>query len=264
MDYGAALRAALPAGGIGERLYVYDSLESTNTMAGELAGAGAPEGTLVVADQQTAGRGRRGARWHTPAGEAIAMSLILRPAAAGLCWTGVGAVGIVQGLASLGFRTRVKWPNDVLLEGRKVAGVLAEAVWEGERLASLVLGIGINVGQGSAPEDDQVDYPATSLEASAGAPIDRPTIVAAVVGALDRLRPSVAAGTFIPTWEGLLAFRDQGVSVETASGPVAGILKGLGPEGEAVLEGADGSRVLAGSEAWSLRPLGGRSTTVSA
>jgi BirA family biotin operon repressor/biotin-[acetyl-CoA-carboxylase] ligase len=263
MEYGAALRAAIPAGGIGERLYVYATLGSTNSRAAELARMGAPEGTLVVADQQTAGRGRRGATWHTPAGEAIAMSLILRPPSTGLRWTGLGAVAVVQGLASQGVQTWVKWPNDVLLNGRKVAGVLAEAAWEGGALASIVLGIGINVGRRSAPGDDQVDYPATSLEAAIGARIDRPGIVAAVITAIDKLQRQVETQAFVGVWEGLLAFRDERVRVETSGGPMDGILRGLGPDGEAVLEDVSGFTTRAGADAWGLRPLGDGGTVSS-
>lgn len=183
------------------------------------------------------------------------MSLILRPSSASLRWTGLGAVAVVEGLNSLGIRTWIKWPNDVLLEGRKVAGVLAEAVWEGGALASIVLGIGINVGRMSAPADDQVDYPATSLEAAPGARLNRPEIAAAVIRAIDRLQRRVETQSFVRVWEDLLAFRDEWVRVETATGSVEGILKGLGPDGEALLELVDGSRTGVGSDAWGVRPL---------
>lgn len=253
MEYGEKLRAVLPAGGSGGQLYVYASLGSTNTRAGELAQGGAPEGTLVVADQQTGGRGRRGAKWHTPPGKAIAMSLVLRPPVAGLEWTGLGSVALVEALAAFGVEARIKWPNDVLASDRKVAGILAEAAWDGARLDHVILGIGVNVGRGAAPDASQVDYPATDLESATGNAIDRVLLLAEVVRSIDRWRPMVPSPTFLGAWDRALAFKGEWIKLETDAGSILGRLTGLGPEGEAVIEQKDGATLVLGSEAWGLR-----------
>lgn len=253
MEYGEKLRAVLPAGGSGGQLYVYASLGSTNTRAGELAQGGAPEGTLVVADQQTGGRGRRGAKWHTPPGKAIAMSLVLRPPVAGLEWTGLGSVALVEALAAFGVEARIKWPNDVLASDRKVAGILAEAAWDGARLDHVILGIGVNVGRGAAPDASQVDYPATDLESATGNAIDRVLLLAEVVRSIDRWRPKVPSPAFLRAWDRALAFKGEWIELNTDAGTIQGTLTGLGPEGEAVIEQEDGASLVLGSAAWGLR-----------
>lgn len=257
MGYAEDLRAVIPAGASGEVLYVYASIDSTNSRAAELARDGAPAGTLVVADHQTRGRGRRGARWTTPPGEAIAMSLILRPESASLRWTGLGALAVVEALAAMDVAGSVKWPNDVVLGGRKVAGVLAEVVWDGDRLAFLILGIGVNVGRGAAPPDSEVEFPATSVEREAGRRIDRVALTAEIVRKIDAWAPRVGTAAFLRRWEAVLAFRGERVRLSTPSGDVVGLLRGLGNDGEAAIETADGSILSAGPDAVGLRPAGG-------
>lgn len=129
-------------------LHYYPSVDSTNTRARRLAEAGAPEGTAVLADRQTEGRGRRGRRWHSPSG-GLYLSVVLRPPAGpervallGL----VGALAVSRALeACCHFPALIKWPNDVIIQGRKVAGILAEVAADPEWVHHAVLGIGINV-----------------------------------------------------------------------------------------------------------------------
>ena len=152
---GDELRSILPAGGLSDELHFYASIGSTNDRAKELAQGGAPEGTLVVADEQTAGRGRAGRSWFSPAGAGLAFSVVLRPAASrpeaiGV-WTALGALATRAALLRLGTSPTIKWPNDVLLKRGKVAGVLAEAVWEDNAVTSVVIGIGGNVRPESVP-----------------------------------------------------------------------------------------------------------------
>ena len=125
-------------------------------VAHALAEQGAPAGTLVLADEQTAGRGRQGRRWHSPAGAGIWLGVILRPAVA----APGGVLPIRAGLAleaalretAPGLAPRLKWPNDLLLGGAKAAGILCEARWQGDRLGWVVVGIGVNV-QGPVPAE---------------------------------------------------------------------------------------------------------------
>jgi BirA family transcriptional regulator, biotin operon repressor / biotin---[acetyl-CoA-carboxylase] ligase len=143
---------------------------STNDLALEWAQAGAPDWALVVADAQTAGRGRGDRRWVTEPGGALAFSLVLRPtpAEAGCFprFTALAALGLVNALSGLGLAAQIKWPNDVLLAGRKVAGVLVEADWQAARVEAAVIGLGVNVSPGSVPPVHTLRYPATAVELS--------------------------------------------------------------------------------------------------
>jgi len=135
---------------------------STNQVAGDRARAGAPDGLLVVADHQTAGRGRLDRTWETPAGAAITFSLVLRPTVPATSWPWLPLLTghtVAKALAALGYDAKVKWPNDVLIDGRKVAGILVERVETGSGPAAVV-GVGINV---LTPADELPVPTATSL-----------------------------------------------------------------------------------------------------
>jgi BirA family biotin operon repressor/biotin-[acetyl-CoA-carboxylase] ligase len=256
MEIGEELRAWLPAGGFGQELYAFAALDSTNTTAAELAQDGTPEGTLVVADYQRRGRGRGGSRWETPPGTAVAMTLVLRPAIGHpLRWTGLGALAVTDGLEQEGLAARIKWPNDVLLGGRKVAGILAEAAWDGDRLRYLVLGIGVNVSAGSVPHEG-LAFPATHVEEYARRAISRPRLISSIVRSLARWYAGLGSWEFLQTWEDRLAFKGERVRVELAQAVIEGKLLGLGPEGEARLLLDDGREVSCAGEARSLRPVG--------
>jgi BirA family biotin operon repressor/biotin-[acetyl-CoA-carboxylase] ligase len=255
MNWGGDLRAWLPAGEFGQVLYAFDTVDSTNTVAARLAQAGAAEGTLVVADHQTAGRGRGGTRWETAAGTGIAMSVVLRPKIDHpLRWTGLGALAVVDGLRQEGLTAEIKWPNDVLLGGRKVAGILAEAAWEGDQLQFLVLGIGVNVARGSVPLDG-LGLPATSIEEQLGRVIDRARLIAAIMYSLKSWNGRLESPGFIAAWEAILAFKGRMVQVDEGGGSLAGRLQGLGAGGEVRLLLRDGTEVLCGGAGKSLRPV---------
>jgi BirA family biotin operon repressor/biotin-[acetyl-CoA-carboxylase] ligase len=145
----------------------------------------APEGTIVVAGEQTEGRGRLGRRWLAPAGRSLLCSLQLRPEVRGERLpelTGVAARACAEAIAELtGLEPQLKFPNDVLLGGRKVAGVLAEA-----REGRVVLGIGVNVNLAEAELPREVDRPATSLLVEAGRELDRAELLAELLARLER------------------------------------------------------------------------------
>ena len=255
MDFAVELRATLPAGGFGEILYVYRSLGSTNTRAIELAAAGAVEGTLVIADHQTRGRGRGRARWHSPQGSAVAMSLILRPASVfGLRWSGLGALAVLEALGEESLSAWIKWPNDVLLGGRKVAGVLVEGAWEGDRPLYVVLGIGVNVGARSARQGGRSAFPATSVEGEARRVVSRSLLIAGILRSLQKWHTRIATDAFLKAWGDSLAFNGERVQVGSRHELIEGRLVGLGPEGEARIGMDSGETVLAGGDASRLRP----------
>lgn len=227
-----AALSAIPLGG----LRVFQTVASTNDEALAWASAGAPDMSLVVADEQTAGRGRLGRRWSTPAGCALALSLIVRGAVAGSGslgrLSGYGAVAVAEACETLGGMACIKWPNDVLLRNGKVAGVLVEASWSGNTLDGAVVGIGINVLGASAPQAALLRYPATSLEASLEETPDRLQVLGLVVTALTEWRQRLESDAFMRCWTDRLAFRGQDVVVtREGAEPIRGILDGLDADG---------------------------------
>ena len=161
------LRKALsniPLGG----LRYLEKTGSTNDVALAWAADGAPDLALVIAGEQTAGRGRGNHTWFTAPRAALAFSLIFRPLPAEELVTPLfsvlGALAVCEVLAVQGFHPEIKWPNDVLLSRKKVCGVLAESIWAGTKVDSLVLGIGLNITHEALPPPDQLDFPATCLE----------------------------------------------------------------------------------------------------
>lgn len=232
-----AALSALPLGG----LRFYNSVGSTNDAAHAWVSRGAPDLSLVVADEQTAGRGRAGRKWFTPAGSALAFSLILRPRAVDVGHasrlSGLGALALAEACLSFGLQPAIKWPNDVLLADRKVGGVLVESVWSGTALEASVLGVGMNVLTPSVPPESEVSYPATSIESELGHPLDRIAVLNEILLALIRWRENLGTADFIRRWDGLLAFRGQEVTVAgTDAEPVTGTLLGLDSDGGARLE----------------------------
>lgn len=160
-------------------LLYFDSVESTNTLAQAWLTRDAVHGAVVVADEQRSGRGRMGRHWITPPGSAIAMSIVLRlPAENAARATMIGAVAVAEACETAGARdVGIKWANDVQIAGRKVCGVLPEAVWEKGKLLGVVLGIGVNI---RIPFSGELQDSATSLELHTAGRVDRADFAAAV------------------------------------------------------------------------------------
>jgi BirA family biotin operon repressor/biotin-[acetyl-CoA-carboxylase] ligase len=219
------LEAALVDLSLGAVRY-FDRLGSTNDEAARWAVEGAPDLALVVADEQTAGRGRAGRHWYTPPGVALAFSLVLYPTCADdpliSRMTALGALAVCETLRNhYDLPAQIKWPNDVLLDRRKVAGVLVEAQWTGESLNSFILGIGINVAPASVygarahaeAHAAELRFPATCVESALRRPVDRLELLHSVLVELLRWRSCLAESAFIRTWEANLAFRGEWVHV---------------------------------------------------
>lgn len=254
------LRANLPLAGLGTPMYFYPSIGSTNDRAAELAEEGAPEGTLVVAEGQTAGRGRGGRPWFTPPGVALAFSLVLRPSDLSVEALGslsaLGALAVVEGLRSTGVAAWIKWPNDVLIEGGKVAGVLVEASWLGGSLAFAVLGIGVNVRPGAIPPAGRLEFPATCVEAALGRRVDRQRLLASIVAGVARWYPRLGSQEIVQAWEDRLAYRGQMVAVVGPGGEEQrGRLLGLSASGSLRLESEEGALRHIGERSVHLRPI---------
>jgi BirA family biotin operon repressor/biotin-[acetyl-CoA-carboxylase] ligase len=185
--------AALATRWLGRRYDWHAVCGSTSDLCAERARAGAPAGLVVAADAQTGGRGRMGRSWHSPAGENLYLSLLLRPArpAAEIPpLTLLAGAAVARALAPMGVSPRLKWPNDVqLVDGDdrrlKLAGVLTEMVSAGNRVEHVVVGVGINVNATSFPAE--LAGRATSLRAALGRAVDRAEVLAAVLNAFEPL-----------------------------------------------------------------------------
>lgn len=201
---GKDLTAALKTEKMGRPLYFYEETDSTNACIRRLAQEGAPEGTLAVADVQTAGRGRRGRAWTSPKGSGIWMSLLLRPnippAKASLI-TLLSGLSVCKAIERVtGLRPQIKWPNDILLNGKKIVGILTEMECEMSDIYFVVPGIGINVNTESFPEELQ--QKATSLRLELGHEVSRNDLLCACMEEIEsHYAKFEAAGSFLPLLE---------------------------------------------------------------
>ena len=168
----------------GQKICYYPEVDSTNIRAKQLGEAGALHGTLVIADRQTAGRGRRGRGWDSPSGENIYMSLLLRPEFApdkAPMLTLVMAYSVMQGLQSClqEAKFQIKWPNDIVLNGKKIVGILTEMSTEIDYINHVVIGVGINVNMDEFP--GEISEKATSLRKETGGLVKRAPLAAEIV-----------------------------------------------------------------------------------
>lgn len=219
----------------------FDRVSSTNDVARDLAASGAAEGLCVVALEQTAGRGRQGRSWSSPPGEGLYLSVILRPeiaAATAPVITLAAAVGVTETLRlDFSVDADIKWPNDVLVSGRKVCGILVESAIENGQLQYAVLGVGVNVAQRSFPE--HLRGTATSLFIETGSALAPDDLVNPM---LERIAFWYEAGVSEPgrvigRWEELSSFaRGCAVRVESSEGPIECVTRGLTPGGALIVE----------------------------
>ncbi|MBI5933460.1 MAG: biotin--[acetyl-CoA-carboxylase] ligase [Chloroflexi bacterium] len=237
------LLAPLALGG----LRYFESIGSTNDEALAWATENALDFSLVIADEQTTGRGRAGRRWVTPRATALAFSVILRPfhterseqrvenskeVIAPTLFTGLGAVALTDALKVRGLFPQIKWPNDILLNGKKVAGILTEAVWTGDALDAIIIGMGVNALAGSNPSDDELFFPATNLEAELGRAVQREDLLRDILSAMHAWREKISTGELIQAWEENLAFRGEQVRIERDNEePLLGQVMGLEADG---------------------------------
>ncbi len=235
---------------LGRVLEYHEMVDSTNRAAAELALRGAPEGAVVVADAQSAGRGRMGRRWESPAGENLYFSVLLTPSvepARVPQLALVAAVAVHEGLAACcpDIPALIKWPNDILVGGRKLAGILCEASLEADRVHRVILGVGINVNGAGVPR--ALRGSATTLRIAGGRETSRPALLGAVLNQLEVryegwLRDGSLSG-LLGYFEGHSALNGRPVAAENLTGVVRGIARGITPTGELVIERAGGALV---------------------
>lgn len=213
------IRAALAP----RAVWYYEQVGSTNDFALDWLRDGAAAGSVVVADEQLQGRGRMGRTWRTPPGVALAVSVILRPPPDTLSQVSMlGALAIADLCEKVGLHdVGIKWPNDVQVAGRKVSGVLPEAIWDGERLLGVVLGMGVNV---------RVDFTgtelaetATSIEIELGRPLDRTELLAFLLKRVDYWVEQLGTPAVYDAWKGGLTSVGQWLVVGQHEGRAEGV-----------------------------------------
>ena len=229
--------ATLPLGG----LRSFDTIGSTNDEALAWADAGCQDFSLVIADEQTRGRGRFDRKWITLPGSSLAFSLVVKPSQrevsklplfAPLC-----GLAIWQALKELyDLNAEIKWPNDVLIDRRKCAGILVEAAWTGLSLNGIVLGIGINISREAVPPATDQLFQATCIEAAVGHPVDRFALLASVLRSIILWRDKLGSSEFFDTWQSHLAFLGESVKiVQSPKTSIIGVIKGIDSKGRLVL-----------------------------
>lgn len=237
---------------------VHEALDSTQARARELARAGTPHGTLVVAEVQTGGRGRLGRRWGSPKG-GLWMSLVLRPgfdAGQATRITQTAAVGVAKALWEIGVEARIKWPNDLLVDGRKICGILAESSVENvpvvakrvgpgnvnRRLDFVVLGVGMNANLD--PADLEVpDREVATVRTELGRDVDMLSLLRALLSNLEtELSRIEDFGAVLQDWRALNCTLGERVRVQRFGETLEGIAEDLSAEGALVLRTGD-SRV---------------------
>ena len=261
-DFATAIERARPRLGLlGSSISYFSTIGSTNDVASALAAGGGHEGAVVIAETQTAGRGRRGRRWFSPPGGGLYVSLVLAPARARSApdratalLTLAAGVALAEAVeTATGLCPDIKWPNDLLIGARKVAGILAEGVAApSQTLASIVVGYGINVGpMAFAPE---LGDRATSLEREVGHPVDRATLCAETLAAVGARYEDLLEGRFdaiLDSWRDRApGIRGAPVTWDTPSGQQAGITAGIDDRGALLVRAGDRVERILGEVSW--------------
>ncbi|MEI8132433.1 MAG: biotin--[acetyl-CoA-carboxylase] ligase [Leptolinea sp.] len=196
----------------------FDVTGSTNNDAMAWISQGAPDGSLIVADEQTAGRGRMQRKWVTRKGAALAFSLIFHPQNYTNLplYAPLGALGVAMAIEDLySAQPQIKWPNDVLLNRKKVCGILTEASWQENRLEGIVLGIGINIASSAVRAEDEFIFPASSLQSSFEKSVNRLDLLEEVIRLIFTWREILSTPDFIQAWNQRLAFRGEEVHINS-------------------------------------------------
>lgn len=243
-----ALMAHMQTDIFGQHIHLLEQTDSTQTVARRLIADGdTPEGTLVIAEQQTAGRGRHGRPWHSPAGKGIWMSLVTYPKIPPqYCsqLTLLAAVAVTRAIKKRhSIDVGIKWPNDLLINGKKICGILLESSIEGESVRYVIVGIGIsaNIRQEDYPED--LRDKATSILNESGHEVDRQLLICDTMHQFEQLYTIYQEQGFSPIkllWESLSVSLDQTVRVQTHEGVIEGVAESVDDYGALVVRTPDG------------------------
>lgn len=245
-------RADRPRQRIGRGVEAHASIGSTNDRARALLREPGGEGRAIVAEEQTAGRGRRGRAWISPPGRNLMLSVAVRPRipAADAWQLALAAALAARGACATLAPVALKWPNDLVSDdGAKLGGLLLETIIDGDRVTSAVIGVGINVNWPRAEMPPELAADATSLTDLAGVPIDRVDLLAALLDGLDAELVAVEAGRSpVPRYREACATLGTEVGVETATWRVEGRAVAIDDGGALVIETATGRVALTSGE----------------
>ena len=235
-------------------IYRFDKIESTNSYLLKLADEGFPEGSVVVADEQSGGRGRFGRKWESEPLSNLLFSVLLRPRFLErdevFVLTFSAAVAVAEALEDVtSVKPELKWPNDVLLGSKKVCGILLESVFNSDELSSVVLGVGLNVNQKSFPAE--ISAKATSLLAQTGKKFDRDEILSAVLGRFGSIYDTVRARDFysvMKRWRDRSGMFGRKIRLSLADEIYEGVCDKITDDGAIVVQTASGLKTFTAGE----------------
>ncbi|ALC90137.1 biotin--acetyl-CoA-carboxylase ligase [Bacillus sp. FJAT-18017] len=241
------IRLGLKTDFIGKTIHYFETVDSTQKIAHSLAGESAPDGTVVIANEQSSGRGRMDRKWHSPSGTGIWMSLIVRPdiplqKAPQL--TLLTAVAVVRAIAAAtGLQPEIKWPNDILANGKKLTGILTELQAEADRIHSVIIGIGINVNQLASDFPDELKELATSVALETGTEQSRAGLIREFCLQFERLYVLYLEQGFHPIkllWESYAKGIGGPIKARTYNGTIEGTALGITEDGVLQIEDLNG------------------------
>lgn len=239
---------------VGKKIYYFDELDSTNIKANRLAEEGAEHGTLVVANQQKAGKGRRGRGWESPAGTSIYMTLLLKPdivPSNASMLTLVAALAVAKGIEKMtGMEVKIKWPNDIVINGRKICGILTEMSAQIDYVNHIIIGIGINVHNKEFPQE--LSDRATSILMECGQSINRAALIETIWEAFedyyDRYMTTQDMTALRQEYDAYLVNRGQRVQVLDPKEPFEGVAQGITDRGELIVDTWESRKLVSSGE----------------
>jgi BirA family biotin operon repressor/biotin-[acetyl-CoA-carboxylase] ligase len=249
------IRNGLESRRLAKKIHYFPEIDSTNRFAFKRAQEGGEEGEVVIAESQTQGKGRMGRNWFSPPSLNLYLSVILKPKlppANTPQLTLMAAVALAETVqAFLAEPPSIKWPNDILVGGKKLAGILTESSCERDRVHFVVVGVGVNLNLPAESLPDALRDRATSLLILTGRPIDRTGFARQLINDLDRCYGELEHNGFpgiARRWESFFHLRDRKVAVETADQRLSGIARGIDADGALILEEESGAfrKVIAG------------------
>ncbi|MDE0823645.1 MAG: biotin--[acetyl-CoA-carboxylase] ligase [Dehalococcoidia bacterium] len=238
----ATVRQGLFTRIVGRRLLYYPELSSTMDEAGKLGEGNAEEGAVVVAEVQNAGRGRQGRTWVSRPGNLL-VSVLFRPSLDALPFISIiGGIAAARAVRKVtGLEVRIKWPNDLLIDGRKIAGILAESAIAGDTVWYAVLGLGMNVSL-DTDQTEEIAAFAISINAAAGQEVPREDLLRQFLMDLDALYLDLRQGQSpIEEWQGLLSTTGQRLVATWGNDKYTGVAEGTDPMGNLLLRQDDGT-----------------------
>lgn len=251
----AEIKSLMHTDWVAKEVLYFDTIDSTNTKAQELAEKGYPSGTLVVADKQESGKGRRGRSWVSPSGTGIFMTLMIKPDINpnnASMLTLVAALAVAKAITSVtGEEALIKWPNDIVINGKKVCGILTEMNAQFDYINHIVVGIGINVHNESFPEE--ISQMASSLMIEAGGKrFHRAQIIAETMSYFeqyyDTFLETQDLSALVREYDELLVNRNKSVRVLDPKEPFDGKAMGITPKGELIVDTWESRKLVSSGE----------------